>query len=199
MVRGVRHRRGALHDRDAARRGARRAGLPRAGEDLRDGRRHRCGRPGASGGLSPRTRSSRSPRRCANATSSTVDDHYSFVKDLRRSVIFGVNDLLSARADLAARPAHLPQHADLLQLRHAGGGDGTTAPRAGRPGRARARQVRNDADPHRGLRAGRPLAEDLPQGARSRAIRDASAHPRRPGRRARETTRSPTPCSRRSG
>ena len=56
----------------------------------------------------------------ASATSSRRRRRYAFRKDLRRAVIFGRHDLDPGRADLADRPAGLPQHADVLQRRDAG-------------------------------------------------------------------------------
>ena len=44
-----------------------------------------------------------------------ADQRCAFRKDLRRTVIFGRNNLVAGRADLAPGPADLPQHADVLQ------------------------------------------------------------------------------------
>ena len=75
-------------------RAAGRRGLPRAREDLRD--RHRRGRaPARRGWRSTRPRrSSRSPPSCASATSSAPTSASAFRKDLRRTVIFGRNNLV---------------------------------------------------------------------------------------------------------
>ena len=144
LVRRLRVGRGGVHARDGAGRGARRGGVPRAGEDLRHRRRRGGARPG------PRRRrirreqvEARAARRCSSGTSSAPDTRYAFRKDLRRSVIFGRHDLVQdapiSRIDLL----RLPQHADVLQRRDAGADpraastsrcadDGVPVPRQGR-------------------------------------------------------------------
>src|SRR6266508_39881 len=69
------------------------------------------------------------------------------------------------RADLAHRPAGLPEHADVLQRRDAGADPRQVPLRGGSPGRAVPRQGRDAAQPRPHLRAGRPQAPDLPAGA----------------------------------
>ena len=56
-----------------------------------------------------------------------ADQRLAFRKDLRRTVIFGRNNLVAGRADLAPGPADLPQHADVLQRRDPGAGSCATS------------------------------------------------------------------------
>ena len=61
-----------------------------------------------------------------------ADQRLAFRKDLRRTVIFGRNNLVAGRADLAPGPADLPQHADVLQRRDAGADPASLPLRAAR-------------------------------------------------------------------
>ena len=45
------------------------------------------------------------PPSCCERYFERADQRYAFRKDLRRTVIFGRNDLVAGRADLAHRPA----------------------------------------------------------------------------------------------
>ena len=94
--------------------------VPRAGQDLRHRRRRGGARPGAAGHLHRARGRRRSRRSCSSGTSSVNGGRYVFRKDLRRSVIFGRNDLVQDAPISRHRPAGLPQHADVLQRRDAG-------------------------------------------------------------------------------
>ena len=86
---------GGLHGRDGAGRGARRRRLPRAREDLRD--RHRRGRARPPRGWR-RTRAKeieRVPEELRERYFERADQRYAFRKDLRRTVIFGRNNLVA--------------------------------------------------------------------------------------------------------
>ena len=67
------------------------------------------------------------PEPCARGTSSASTSGCAFRKDLRRTVIFGRNNLVSGRADLAPGPAGVPQHAHVLQRGDAGAGSCATS------------------------------------------------------------------------
>ena len=77
----------------------------------------------------------------------------------------------AGRADLAHRPARLPQHAHVLQRRDAGADPAALPLRAGRRRRAAARQVGDAAQPRRPVRARRPQAPGVPQGCAGDAAR----------------------------
>ena len=95
--------------------------VPRAGEDLRHRRRRGGAGPGAAGRATPPSRSQAIPAELLEKLlRAGRTDRYVFRQDLRRSVIFGRHDLIQDAADLADRPAGLPQHPDVLQRRDAG-------------------------------------------------------------------------------
>ena len=91
---GCATRPGGVHGRDGARGAARRGRLPRAREDLRDGHR-RGGARAARHAIYTRRRSSACRRTCATRYFERVDQRYAFRKDLRRTLIFGRNNLIA--------------------------------------------------------------------------------------------------------
>ena len=94
VERRLRERAGGLHGRDRARRAARHRRLPRAREDLRDRHRRGRARPGAP---RPSTRAKEIesvPPELRERYFERADQRLAFRKDLRRTVIFGRNNLV---------------------------------------------------------------------------------------------------------
>ena len=120
LVRRLRVGRGGIHDGDGARAGARRRGVPRAGEDLRHRRRR--------GGARPAARTARICRASVEDVPRDALERFFERTDQRLRVPQGpapLRDLRPqrprpGRADLAHRPARLPQHAHVLHRRDAG-------------------------------------------------------------------------------
>ena len=121
LERRLRLRRGGVHPGHAPGRGARASRSSATGSRSTPPtstrrRSPRPGRPtydrqGARGGARPS---------CVEKYFEPVGNRFAFRKELRRSVIFGRNDLVQDAPDLPDRPAGLPQHADVLQRRDAG-------------------------------------------------------------------------------
>ena len=116
---GLRVRRGGLHPRHGAGRGAGAGRVPRAGEDLRHRRRRGGAGPRAAGHLH-RARGAGHPARAARPVLRPrrrplrLPQGPAPVRDLR------AQRPRAGRPDLPDRPARLPQHPDVLQRRDAG-------------------------------------------------------------------------------
>ena len=112
-----------------------------------------------------------------------TDQRYVFRKDLRRVGDLRAQRPRPGRADLAHRPARLPQHAHVLQRRDAGAHPAALPLRARRRGRAAARQVGDAAHATRDLFApDRPQAARVPQGRAADAARPRPLMATRHGR-----------------
>ena len=138
--------------------------LPRAGQDLRHRRRRGGPRPAPGWRSTTPRRSKASPPRCWRSTSSRSAHRFGVPQGPAP-----VGDLRPprpdpGRADLADRPAGLPQHADVLQHRDPGADPRPVPLRAGRPRLPVPRQGRDPADVQQHVRPGRPEAADLRQG-----------------------------------
>ena len=139
--------------RDRAGRGARRRRVPRAREDLRHRHRRGRARPGAARAPTPRKEVESVPAPLRERYFERTDQRWAFRKDLRRVGHLRSQQPRPRRADLAAGPADLPQHADVLQRGDAGAHPAPLPLRAARRRRADAREVRDAALAPRPVRA----------------------------------------------
>ena len=177
LERRLRDRGGGIHGSDAPRRGPRRGRVPRAREDLRDGHRRDRAHGGAAGGVHAQAARGGAGRAAREVLRALRPAHglpqgppaHRHLRPQQPRV---------RRADLADRPADLPQHADVL---HRGGAEQHPAPlplRAPRARRADARQVGDDDLPPGPLRAGRSQPPDLREGPARGVAPEPSRRPR---------------------
>ena len=172
------------------------AGFPGAGEDLRHRRRRGGSRSGARhGAYLPRQIEDVPHGRRSSASSSapisaTCSARTCAVRDLR------AQRSRPGRADLADRPARLPEHAHVLHRGDAGADPAALPLRARRRRVPAARQVRDADHPHRPVHPARAQAPGVPEGDQARRFGTACACWRPTARPASRRAR-PTICARR--
>ena len=163
LERRLRLGRGGVHAGHAARRGAGARAVPRAGQDLR----HRRRRGGAQPGPPGRLHGQAGRGRPAGAAGAVLRAQRRRLRVPQGPAARG--DLRPprpdpGRADLAHRPAGLPQHPDVLQRRDPGAGAGPLHFALREGGYLLLGKAEMLLGPLRPVRAGGPEAPGLPEG-----------------------------------